>query len=80
MAGERAIEQLRRHPTLVLQPITDQVLAMAAQIGSRQLLWGADALYVATAAMLNAPLVSWDEDLSRRAGAISPLDWLASNS
>jgi predicted nucleic acid-binding protein len=77
VAGERALEQLRWHPTLVLHPINDQLLVMAAQLGAGQLLRGADALYVATAAMLNAPLVSWDEELIRRAGAISPTDWLA---
>lgn len=78
-AGERALEQLRRHPTLVLHPMNDQLLAIAAQLGARQLLRGADALYAATAAMLNAPLISWDEELIRRTGALSPTDWLAAN-
>ena len=78
-AGEEALERLRRHPTLVLQPTSDQLLVLAAQLGARQLLRGADALYLATAAMRNAPLISWDEELINRAGAVSPTDWLAVN-
>jgi len=33
----------------------------------------------ATAEILDAPLVSWDEELIRRAGAVTPTDWLAAN-
>src|SRR6187397_2350135 len=48
LAGQRALERLRQHPTLVLHPVTDQLIGMAAELGSSQLLRGGDALYVAT--------------------------------
>lgn len=75
--GEAAVARLRQHPNLVLHPANEQVLASAAALGSRHLLRGVDAVYAATAALLDAPLVSWDQELVRRAGAITPSDWLA---
>lgn len=38
-----------------------------------------DALYAAAAAIYASELVSWDEDLLRRAGAVTPADWLVAN-
>ena len=78
-AGVAALEQLRAHPTLIVQPVDDDLLATAAHVGVEQALRGADALYAATARMLGARLVSWDEELVRRADAITPDDWLAAN-
>jgi predicted nucleic acid-binding protein len=75
-AGESAVRHLRRHPTLTLHPMTDQIGALAAQLGTAYLLRGADAIYVATAATLGLPLVTWDEEVVRRGGAVSPPDWL----
>jgi predicted nucleic acid-binding protein len=75
-AGERAAAHLRRHPNLVLHPVTDELLGNAARLGAGQLLRGADALYAATAAMLDAPLISWDDELRQRAEALTPSDWL----
>ena len=54
-------------------------LAQALFAGTEFLLRGADALYVATAKISNAQLISWDNDLVRRAGAITPSDWLATD-
>jgi hypothetical protein len=31
------------------------------------------------AAVYSAPLITWDAELIRRAGAITPTDWLAAN-
>lgn len=76
-AGQAALERLRLHPLLSLQPLDGALLAAAARLGVQQLLRGADALYAATAEISGAQLVSWDEELIRRAGAISPTDWLA---
>jgi predicted nucleic acid-binding protein len=76
-AGQSALERLRAHPTLVLHPVNERLLTSAWDLGVRQLLRGADALYVATAALLNAPLVSWDDELVHRASAVTPDQWLA---
>ena len=75
-----AVERLRMHPRLALHPMNDHLLAIATEVGTRQLLRGTDALYAATAVILNAPLVSWDEELIRRGGAVTPTDWLAAKS
>jgi predicted nucleic acid-binding protein len=78
-AGQAVLQQLRAQPLLVLHPLDELLLATATQLGIQQLLRGADALYAATAAMLNAPLISWDTELVHRAGAITPADWLAAH-
>lgn len=76
-AGRLAVERLRQHPLLSLQPLDDMLLAAAIRLGVHQLLRGADALYAATAELSGAQLVSWDEELIQRAGAVTPADWLA---
>jgi predicted nucleic acid-binding protein len=78
-AGETVLQRLCTHPQLVLHPLDEQLLRTAGQLGVRQFLRGADALYAATAALLSAPLISWDDELLKRAGAITPTDWLAAN-
>lgn len=78
-AGKDALQTLRSHPLLILQPLDERLLAVAARLGAHQLLRGADALYAATAAICSAPLISWDDELIRRAEAVTPTDWLAAN-
>ena len=78
-AGDTALERLSTNSLLVLHPLDDYLLATAAQLGVRQLLRGAGALYAATAAIHGAQLVSWDDELVRRAGAVTPATWLAAN-
>ena len=77
--GSKAFEQLTAHPLLTLLPINERLISTAIDLGIRYCVRGADALYVATAAMANAPLVTWDAELIRRAGAVTPTDWLASH-
>lgn len=77
--GEAARHRLRSHPTLAFLPLDDHLLNIAVEIGSRQLLRGADSLYAAAAAAMGSQLVSWDDDLVRRAGAVTPTAWLAAN-
>jgi predicted nucleic acid-binding protein len=55
------------------------MLALAGDLGAHQLIRGADALYVAASSLTGAPLISWDAELVRRAGALTPQDWLAAN-
>jgi predicted nucleic acid-binding protein len=78
--GQEALERLRLHPLLTLQPLNDALLASASQLGIQYLLRGADALYAATAQLTNAQLISWDEELIHRANALTPSDWLTISS
>jgi predicted nucleic acid-binding protein len=78
-AGDAAYDRLVRYPGLVVHPLSEYLVGVAARLGSRQLLRGADALYAATAALVNAPLVSWDDELVQRAGAVAPSVWLERN-
>ena len=76
--AEEAHLRLRSFPALVLHPVDTQCLQTAYQLGARHFLRGADALYVATAALYDAPLVTWDRELVERAGAFTP-DTLPAN-
>jgi predicted nucleic acid-binding protein len=59
--------------------VNERLLTSAQDLGLRQLLRGADALYAATAVLLHAPLLSWDDELVDRAGALTPEQWMAQN-
>ena len=76
-AGISAAARLRDHPRLTLHALDEPLLALALDIGVRQLLRAADALYAATSELARAQLISWDEELVRRAGAVTPERWLA---
>ena len=60
--GEKAVNRLLSIPTLHLVAM-DHALGMnTSQIAAKYRLRGADAYYVAVAAQLNVPLVSWDQE------------------
>ncbi|HVR08773.1 MAG TPA: PIN domain-containing protein [Thermoanaerobaculia bacterium] len=69
--------QMGDHPALHLEPISDDLLAEAVRLGVEHRLRGIDALYMATARRLGCPLLSWDQELIDRGGALSPRGWLA---
>lgn len=75
--GLSAAERLRNHPSLTLHALDEPLLALAMDIGVRQMLRAVDALYAATSALAKAPLISWDAELVSRAGAVTPESWLA---
>lgn len=75
--GAAAGNRLRQHPALTLHPVDDVMLAASNEIGVTQLLRGADALYAATAMLVDAPLISWDDELVSRVGAVTPDSWLS---
>jgi predicted nucleic acid-binding protein len=54
-------------------------LARALRAGTDAFLRGADALFVAAAAATGATLVSWDDELLLRGGAVTPSDWVTAN-
>jgi predicted nucleic acid-binding protein len=70
--ADAAINQLLSIPTLRLVSIDHALGIQASRIAAKHRLRGADALYVAVAAQLNVPLVSWDnEHISRVSGLIT---------
>ncbi len=75
--ADEAARWLRAYPALQLHPINEGLLDQALTLGSERGLRGMDALYAATAALMAAPLISWDAELIQRAGALSPSTWMA---
>jgi predicted nucleic acid-binding protein len=77
--GQLAMQGISNYPLLTLLPLDQQLLSVAADAGLRHMVRGADALYVAAALLTGAPLISWDNELVQRAGAVTPADWLSAN-
>lgn len=75
--GREVDQRLRTHPALALHAMDDLLLETARQAGIQQLLRGSDALYVAVSRLQRTPLISWDDELATRAGALTPDSWLA---
>jgi predicted nucleic acid-binding protein len=78
-AGARAVSGIAGHRLVTIMPIDDVMVTVATQLGAQRFLRGADALYAATAQITGTILVSWDNELIQRAGAVTPTDWLAAN-
>ena len=74
--GRRLSEQVMALSVIVYVPVDDNLLREARRTGTDQRLRGADALYAATAQMSGAQLISWDNELVERVGAIIPTAWL----
>jgi predicted nucleic acid-binding protein len=66
---ERAVAHVLRVPRLGLVPTDPRLGRMAAQLAADLALRGADAIYVALALHLQAPLVTWDRQQLEKAGA-----------
>lgn len=77
--GAQASAGIAAHRLVRIRPLDDATLTLAARIGSQRFLRGADALYAATAQLAGAALVTWDNELIQRAGALTPTAWLAAN-
>ena len=78
-AGAAVRDRLKQHPALTLHALDDRLLHTALELGALHLLRGADSLYAATAKLVEGPLVSWDQELVQRAGAVTPTAWLTAN-
>lgn len=68
--ARRAVETLLRMPALRLVPVDDVLARTAASLAGRLRLRGADAIYIAAAAMLRLPLVTWDVEQQARAAHV----------
>jgi predicted nucleic acid-binding protein len=78
-AGMRAATGVVGHQLIQIVPVNEALLALATRLGTQQFLRGADALYAATAQLTGDVLISWDNELVKRAGAITPTDWLSAH-
>jgi len=82
----RSPARARRTTTTLLKasattewPLMPGAIERAQLIGTEQYLRAADAIYAAEAVSSGIPLISWDAELIRRAGAMSPTTWLQAN-
>lgn len=77
-AGMKAAADLEASRMLEMEAVGRPLLEEAMRLGTRRRLRAADALYAATAALkTKGVLVSWDQELIDRAGAVTPTAWLA---
>jgi predicted nucleic acid-binding protein len=68
--GHRAVTQVLAFPTLRLAVVDRELGLAAAQMAADHRLRGADAVYVALAAELGIPLVTWDAEQIARGQAV----------
>lgn len=76
--GKRVVQQLLETPHITIMPISQELAMSSAYIAADLRLRGADAVYVAVANQLGAPLITWDKEQMERSAdhitAWSPLD------
>ena len=76
----RVIREMRALLEIELYPIDSDLASNAEAIAQNFFLRGADALYIALARRMNAPLVTLDKEMLERAPPVitclSPADWL----
>ena len=77
--GRRLAHRMLPTSEVVHVSVDALLLALAVQRGTDEFLRGADALYAATARLTDSTLISCDQELVRRASAVTPTDWLATN-
>lgn len=75
-AGRELAAGVLALPQIQSSPLDAGLLAQATQLGPRLLLRSGDALYAAVAELYAAQLISWDQELQRRAGAMTPEEWV----
>jgi predicted nucleic acid-binding protein len=73
--GKDLADQMLRSPLITVHPLDPSLLRRAVEVGTRRLLRAGDALYVAAAELTGGEVVSWDEELIQRAGAVTPREW-----
>lgn len=71
--GHRAVEGLLRMPNLRLVPLDRRLGREMARLAADLRMRGADAAYVAIAAHLGLPLVTWDQEQALRAAPRIPV-------
>ena len=66
--GQQALDRLLAFQQLRLVPLDPRIGVLAAQLALDLRLRGANAVYVAIAAQLQVPLVTWDREQRERGG------------
>lgn len=80
--GERAKDlagQMLRSPLVAVHSLDSALLRRAVEVGTRQLLRAGDAVYAAVAELTGGQVVSWDQELIQRVGAVTPREWTDEN-
>lgn len=75
--GRQLAERLLQSPLIADEALDGPLLAEALRQGTEVFLRAGDALYATVATRGGGELVSWDDELIRRANAITPEAWLA---
>jgi predicted nucleic acid-binding protein len=68
--AHRAVDAVLRLPALRLLPVDDVLARAATRLAGRLRVRGADAIYIAAAAGLRVPLVTWDIEQRDRAARL----------
>lgn len=63
-------------PLVAVYSLNRAMLRQALEVGTQGFLRSGDTLYAALADWLGAEVVSWDGELIKRAGALTPTDWI----
>jgi predicted nucleic acid-binding protein len=77
--ARRVSENLLRTAGAREEPLSRGSLERALLLGTERFLASGDAFYAAEAVSTAIPLISWDNELIQRAGAMSPTTWLLAN-
>lgn len=75
--GRQLAERLLQSSLITEAVLDASLLAAALACGTESFLRAGDAFYAALAARRGGEMVSWDDELVRRANAITPEAWLA---
>lgn len=74
--GRALTERMLASPLITTYSLSRARLREAIHFGTSSFLRSGDALYAALAARLDGGLVTWDEELVQRVGALTPRGWI----
>lgn len=78
--GRGLTERMLGSPLVTTHSLNRAKVREAVQVGTSRFLRAGDALYAALAEGLGGNVVAWDAEMVRRAGALTPRDWLERHS
>jgi predicted nucleic acid-binding protein len=74
--GRELAARLPRAPLVTMHPLALPLARRAIEVGTARFLRAGDALYVTVAEVIEGEVVTWDEELIQRAGALTPPEWM----
>ena len=77
--GRSLTDQMLESPLITTHSLSRAMLRQAIQVGTRDFLRSGDSLYAALEERMEGELVSWDGELIKRAGALTPERWIERN-